>query len=115
MRGVNLSSPRNRETAHRALAAREPVRLARPLRGAAPYTLLRDASKNTVYSSLALKPLKNVSKTEARMIGTQNANFVKNRNIICWWKAERVQLRDHYTKTLPAGTTLKTDTRLYSP
>ena len=93
MRGVNFSSPRNRENAHRALAARDTVRVARPLRGAAPCTLLREVIKNTGYRSLALKTAKKRVKSDVRNDYTrkretrQNGNIyllVKTRTIATW-------------------------------
>ena len=65
--GVNSTSPGNLKSGHRALAAREPVTVARPLRGAAPYTFSRDVVKNTVYRSLALKTAKKRAKTVAEI------------------------------------------------
>ena len=61
--GVNFMPPGILEIGHRALPATEPVPIRGPLRGAAPYTFLRNASRNMVYRSLALKTAKQGQKS----------------------------------------------------
>ena len=68
MRRFKFPSPRIQESGHRALAAARPVSLAIPPFAEPPRApFLRMLPKNTVYRSLALKTVKNVSETDARI------------------------------------------------